>query len=194
MQDDQITQQKKILRHQMRQKRQSLPDSFCRYASCQIAMHANCFLRRDNHIAVYLAYGAELSLLPLIRKAYQKKVVLYLPQIPSFGRQLNFVPLSCQSTDKRFFKKRDRVKHVTCLDMLFVPLLAIDCNGNRLGQGGGFYDATLRFRQHRFVARKPLVIGIAYQCQWLESVPHSVWDMPLDGLITETGLKWFIKR
>lgn len=194
MQDNQITQQKKILRRQMRQMRQSLPDSFCRYASCQIARHTNRFLRRDHRVAVYWAYGTELSLLPLIKKAYQKKVVLYLPQIPPFGRQLNFVPLSCQSADKRFFKSRDVVKRAAYLDIIFVPLLAVDYNGNRLGQGGGFYDETLRFRQYRFVTRKPLVIGVAYQCQWLESVPHTVWDMPLDGLMTETGLKWFIKR
>lgn len=194
MQDDQITQQKKILRCQMRQKRQSLPDSFCRYASCQIARHANRFLRRDRHIAVYWAYGSELSLLSLIQKACKKKAVLYLPQISSFSRQLNFVPLSCRLDGKIFFKKRDAIKHVASLDMLFVPLLAIDRNGNRLGQGGGFYDTTLRFRQYRSVAKKPLVIGVAYQCQWLESVPHTAWDIPLDGLITEIGLKWFIKH
>ncbi|MEQ1661959.1 MAG: 5-formyltetrahydrofolate cyclo-ligase [Thiobacillus sp.] len=42
----------------------------------------------------------------------------------------------------------------------------------RLGMGGGFYDVTLAFMRHRRSWRKPRLVGIAYECQLVESLPH----------------------
>lgn len=67
-------------------------------------------------------------------------------------------------------------------DMILTPLLAFDRMGNRLGQGGGYYD--------RIFARYPgaLRIGIAWSIQQCESVPVDPWDQPLHIIATETGL------
>ncbi len=70
-------------------------------------------------------------------------------------------------------------------DMLLMPLLAFDGQGNRLGYGGGFYDRT--------VARLPgaLRIGCAYAVQELDSLPTGPYDQKLHVIATERGVRHF---
>ncbi|MDQ2972367.1 MAG: 5-formyltetrahydrofolate cyclo-ligase, partial [Pseudomonadota bacterium] len=48
------------------------------------------------------------------------------------------------------------------LDMVLVPLLAFDVQGNRLGTGGGFYDTTFSFLRGQPRPARPLLVGIGY--------------------------------
>ena len=75
-------------------------------------------------------------------------------------------------------------------DVILVPLLAVDGDGNRLGYGGGYYDRTLL--QRRQGREGPVVaVGIAYDAQRVPVVPHDEGDAKLDWLITEQGFKRF---
>jgi 5-formyltetrahydrofolate cyclo-ligase len=58
--------------------------------------------------------------------------------------------------------------------------VAFDETGARLGMGGGFYDRTLTHWQK--INTYP--IGIAHDCQRVESVPIESWDIPLPEIIT----------
>jgi len=66
-------------------------------------------------------------------------------------------------------------------DVLLVPLVGFDRQGNRLGQGGGYYDRTLAALR---VQKTVLAIGLAYACQEVEAIPCALGDVPLDGVIT----------
>ena len=66
------------------------------------------------------------------------------------------------------------------LDLILLPLVAFDHNGNRLGMGGGFYDRTLA-RQQNFTR----IIGLAQSCQETDSIDHQPWDVPLQAVVTE---------
>lgn len=69
-------------------------------------------------------------------------------------------------------------------DVLLVPLLAFDREGYRLGYGGGFYDRTLAdARKSRHVT----AVGVAFDEQRLDAVPHVDYDEPLDWLLTPSG-------
>lgn len=72
------------------------------------------------------------------------------------------------------------------LDMVIMPLLAVDQTGFRLGSGGGYYDRT--FAE---VEKKPLLMGLAYAAQITASLPHDPWDIRLDGVITEEKMFLF---
>lgn len=69
-------------------------------------------------------------------------------------------------------------------DVLFVPLLAFDRQGGRLGQGGGLYDRTLAALR----ARGPLLaVGLAYAGQEVDSLTLEPHDQRLDAILTETA-------
>lgn len=69
-------------------------------------------------------------------------------------------------------------------DIVITPLLAFDRAGYRLGQGGGYYDRTIRALR---AAGSAWVIGLAYAGQEIERVPREPHDEPLDAILTETG-------
>lgn len=65
-------------------------------------------------------------------------------------------------------------------DVLFVPLVGFTAAGERLGQGGGHYD--------RWLAANPDVpaIGLAWDCQRVESLPREEHDRTMAMIITPT--------
>ncbi|MCA0203351.1 MAG: 5-formyltetrahydrofolate cyclo-ligase [Proteobacteria bacterium] len=72
--------------------------------------------------------------------------------------------------------------------VVIVPMLAFDARGYRLGYGGGFYDRTLA----RLRAAGPVTaLGFAYDVQEQAEVPTDLYDQPLDGIVTESGLRLF---
>lgn len=71
----------------------------------------------------------------------------------------------------------------TYADLIFVPLLAMDERGNRLGYGKGFYD--------RFLAQSTaLKLGLVFEDFVLEKIPVDEFDQPLDGFISEKGVRY----
>lgn len=65
--------------------------------------------------------------------------------------------------------------------LIFVPLLAFDRAGRRLGQGGGHYDRILATHK----AEGAVAVGLAYAEQEADLVPTGPFDAPLDWVITE---------
>lgn len=66
------------------------------------------------------------------------------------------------------------------IDLLIVPGVAFDLQGNRLGYGGGYYD---RFFE-RLRPGVPLV-ALAFELQIIPRVPVEPWDRRMDWLVTE---------
>src|SRR5699024_7567319 len=66
------------------------------------------------------------------------------------------------------------------LDVLFVPALAIDGSGMRLGKGAGYYDRALGA-----LASRPRVIAVVYAEEVIDFVPHDELDQPADSVITD---------
>ncbi|WP_424767976.1 5-formyltetrahydrofolate cyclo-ligase [Paenibacillus sp. sgz302251] len=71
-------------------------------------------------------------------------------------------------------------------DVVFVPGLAFDRQGGRLGYGGGYYDRFAeRIKQSE---SKPIWIGAAFEAQLVERVPVEPHDFPMNGIVTERGI------
>jgi len=69
------------------------------------------------------------------------------------------------------------------LDCVFVPGVAFDEGGFRLGRGGGFYD--------RFLSLTPPTlpcVGLMFSLQKVPAVPREPHDQALRSVITEDGL------
>ena len=71
------------------------------------------------------------------------------------------------------------------ISMLFVPAIAIDKNGYRLGYGGGYFD---RLRQKDLWRSIPSFVIISNNCISEQPLPRDNWDVPFSGWISEKGL------
>ncbi len=69
------------------------------------------------------------------------------------------------------------------LDLVLVPLLALDKHGTRLGYGVGYYDGFLSEIPH-----STLKIGLLADGFNVCSLPKDPWDVALDGFISEKGI------
>ncbi len=76
--------------------------------------------------------------------------------------------------------------------LLLVPLSAFDAYGHRIGYGAGYYDRAIS--KLRDKGMTPRLIGIGFDCQEVEQVPAQPHDVPLDAMLTESGLRIFAKE
>jgi 5-formyltetrahydrofolate cyclo-ligase len=67
--------------------------------------------------------------------------------------------------------------------IVFVPGVAFDPRGNRLGRGMGWYDRLLRRLGSRATS-----VGLAYEFQIVNEVPSDPWDQKMQFLITESRI------
>ncbi|MEZ4266681.1 MAG: 5-formyltetrahydrofolate cyclo-ligase [Myxococcota bacterium] len=67
------------------------------------------------------------------------------------------------------------------VDLAVVPGLAFTPDGQRLGQGGGFYDRLLG------QSPRPFAVGVAYALQLVGELPSEAHDEPVDRVLTEQG-------
>ncbi|MGV1755593.1 5-formyltetrahydrofolate cyclo-ligase [Rhizobium sp. A22-96] len=73
-------------------------------------------------------------------------------------------------------------------EVMLVPLSAFDKTGHRIGYGAGHYDRAID-RLHQ-KGLNPRLIGIAFDCQEVPSVPAEPHDVRLDAILTESGLNF----
>ena len=65
-------------------------------------------------------------------------------------------------------------------DVLFMPLVGFTDRGERIGQGGGFYDRWLEAHPH------VIAIGMAWDMQKVDELPIEPHDQPLTAIVTPT--------
>ena len=73
-------------------------------------------------------------------------------------------------------------------DVVLVPVVAFDADGYRVGQGQGFYDRALAALAAPRPGPGPVLIGVAHSFQHVGEAPRHPWDVPLDAVMTESGL------
>jgi len=150
-------------------------------------------LRSGWRIAAYAALPWELDAAPLIACAQRRGCHVYLPRIDrrTASRDMQFVSMAGPWQHNRLGIAEPAggaTLAARWLDVVFVPLVGFDRHGLRLGTGGGFYDRSFAFRQLRCAWHAPRLIGLAYSFQQLERIAAASHDVPLDAVVTETGI------
>lgn len=187
---------KLALRRHLRQARALVPDAIRREAGMallRIALQQG-LLSRQRRIGFYIPAKGEIDCLPLLNRALWMGVGCYLPIIPEARqRKLWFTRLggSPHWSHNRYgipeYDAGTGKVRAARLDILFMPLLGFDLFGNRMGMGGGYYDASLAFLGRRKRWHRPLLVGLGFETQKASRIPHDPWDIPLDAVITEAG-------
>ena len=66
------------------------------------------------------------------------------------------------------------------MSAVFLPGLAFDLAGNRLGQGGGWYDRALEK-----LPNSVLRVGVCFDFQIVENIPQETHDQRVSIIVTE---------
>lgn len=146
--------------------------------------------RPIREIAAFLAFDGEPDVEPLLRNWHSQGVGIALPVVPSGGPGDMSMHRWTPETDmgrNMLGIREPRVageRPLEALDVVLIPLVAFDADGNRLGMGAGYYD---RFLAGCKGAACPLRLGVAYACQQAKHLPRDAWDVPLDAVVTERG-------
>lgn len=154
------------------------------------------------HIACYLPNDAELDSTGVMTKAWAMGKTVYLPVLSiHHHNHLHFLPYAPgdELLPNRFgipepVSHGRRMVKLMRLDLVLTPLVGFDKTGNRLGMGGGFYDRSFAFLRRRQCWRKPRLLGVAFDQQEVEQssgLQRQAWDVPLDGVVTESGLSLY---
>lgn len=192
---------KAAIRREMRQRRNAVSVIDARTAAQNLLRLAkrHHLLLRKQRVGFYLPMSEEIDLIPLLNSALWLRKACFLPVIPPRGaRRLWFSRITGLPAwyQNRFgIYEHGSIHRVRAhqLDVLFMPLVAFDAEGNRLGMGGGFYDASLAHLRTRNAFRKPKLIGVAYDFQRVDALPKESWDVPLDAVLTDRKLYRFRK-
>lgn len=149
--------------------------------------------RGARRIACYWPYQGELDLHPFMQRIWELRKQCYLPLVSSrYPLSLRFarheldavLRLNHLGIAEPHAPGNKRVS-AAALDLIIVPLVAFDAAGNRLGWGAGHYDRTLAFLNRRRHWRRPRLIGVGYDFQYVDNIESAPWDVPLDGVVTE---------
>lgn len=149
--------------------------------------------KQGARMAFYIAFGAELNVALLAKAAQRAGIKVYVPCVIARDTPLHFAranPWRWHRLPKHALGMHQpalnaRMMMANRLDMLLVPLLAVDRYGYRLGMGGGFYDRTL-MEGHITKTRRafPRCVGMAYKAQYHRGrLPRLTTDERLDAFL-----------
>ena len=140
------------------------------------------------NIGSYLSIDSEVKSALVNEYLLSQNTNVYLPKIVDYeNKKLNFFLYSsaedmlknkygiCEPSNK------NNPISIQKLDLIIIPLRAINMNFTRLGFGGGYYDSSLKG------IKKNKCIGLCYEFQRLKKINTEKHDLELGGLITPNG-------
>jgi len=154
--------------------------------ACQRLVNTRAF-QGASTIMMYLALDYEIDTGPALREAWRLGKAVVVPKM--FWEKRFMVPVRIDSLEDGFAIERvpglrnpvsDVRTPLEQIDLVVVPALGFDEQGDRLGQGGGYYD--------RFFADKRLQAlrcGFGFCEQMVEAVPVCDTDQPVDLIVTD---------
>ena len=141
------------------------------------------FLLADK-ILMYHSLPDELQTIAFLKKWGNRKK-FFLPRVN--GVNLDILPYDQSRLELGSFQIEeptgDDLTDPAEIELIIVPAVAFDRNGNRLGRGKGFYDRLLQ-------TTRATKIGVGYDFQLIEEIPAEPHDIPMDIVITQ---KHYIK-
>lgn len=148
----------------------------------------------DQIVAAYWPVKREFDVFPILEGLSGRGVTCALPVVQEETLELRFARWddTAEMEEGPYAIPQPKVLQWVEPDIIIVPMLAFDRKGYRLGQGGGYYDATLAALR---VRKEILAVGVAYAQQaCLFKLPVEEHDQKLDLIITPQAVHDFRKQ
>ncbi|MBU8867023.1 5-formyltetrahydrofolate cyclo-ligase [Paenarthrobacter aromaticivorans] len=191
---------KEDIRSSRRLYRRSLSKEQLAQAGESIARHGLAWARKisagsPRTFAVYVGVSHEPPTMPLIAGLHDAGHQVLLP-VCEAGRQLSWVYWTPETAfvrsdyapiDEPEGERLDSAV-VSAVAGIFMPATAVDRDGNRIGQGGGYYDRLLQHLDNS--GGRPPTIAVVYDDDVLPSgaIPAEPFDRPVPDALTPSGI------
>jgi len=183
--------QRENIRNKIRAMRRRLEPAFVNPASAAIQRAALKLAEWRNAASVfcYLAMPTEVHTGAIIAECRAAKKRLFVPAFMENARK--YAPALFDPGDEfglgknRVFEPLNpKLIKAGKIDLVFVPGLAFDRRGGRLGHGGGHYDRMLAGESMRSAFK----VGLAFDFQIFKRLPLRGADVRMDLVITESNI------
>lgn len=133
-------------------------------------------------VLLYWSMADEVQTHEMVEQWYRQKTVL-LPCVDGDDLRLRqYTGPECMVSGEQFGigePTGEEWTDLAAVELIAVPGVAFDCEGNRMGRGRGFYDRLLKSTPN---ATK---IGLAYDFQMMDAIPTEPHDVKMNLVITD---------
>ena len=131
-------------------------------------------------IGCYYSIGSEVQTVDLITRLLDEKKSVSLPVISNSAMSFRIIEdiMKLEKNEFDIPEPKDNAIIQEKHDVILIPCVGLDNEGNRIGYGQGFYDKYLE-------GGNAIKIALSYSKQIVKSIPVSDNDIKMDWIITE---------
>ncbi len=139
-------------------------------------------------VMFFITFGTEVNTRPMVEETILRGKTVLAPKALPKTREL--LPAEIEDWESDLAPGaynipepvEDRLRPVEphTIDLLMVPGVAFDLEGNRLGYGGGYYD-----RFFNLLRKDTPLVALVFDLQLVGAVPVEKWDRRVDLIVTE---------
>ena len=147
--------------------------------------------KKSKKIFTYISFGSEVDTIKLINYSFSNNKEVYVPKINKQTKDMialkihNFNNMSVDKWGIIEPKSVDKDNIGTDFDLIIMPGIAFDKQGNRIGYGGGYYDKYISKLNNA-----SNLLALAYDFQIIQDIESESHDIKVDFILTNKG---FIK-
>lgn len=172
------------VRKMMRERKRAVPadEKLLRSRTIMHRLEHNTDFAAAHVVLLYWSMADEVQTHEFVEQWYREKTLL-LPCVQGDNLVLRqYTGPECMVSGEQFGIGEPTGDEWTDLDavqLIAVPGVAFDPDGNRMGRGRGFYDRLLKSTPNA------VKIGLAYDFQMLDHIPTEPHDVRMDSVITD---------
>ena len=183
--------EKKKMRELLAQKRRLLTKETIAEQSASLLAHLEQLsaFQEAKTVLIYYPMHNEVDVLALIKK-YKKEKLFLFPVVHQ--KSMTACPYEGNAKmhrGKYAIPEPTTAPYQGTIDLVLVPGVGFDKQGNRLGRGGGYYDRFIHS-----LAKNTMLVGVGYDFQLVDKVPANRRDKKMRYIITPTKGILKIKR
>jgi 5-formyltetrahydrofolate cyclo-ligase len=148
---------------------------------------------KSSSILFYVAARSEVQTEEMIKQAIKQGKRVFVPITDTVNKRLLVSELHDFDTElakgaysimepKKIYQ---RLVPLSEVEMIIVPGVAFDLQGDRIGYGGGYYDRMLESFREAERGIKVCLVGVCFECQLIDAVPVESHDLAVEMIITE---------
>ncbi|MGN6326717.1 5-formyltetrahydrofolate cyclo-ligase [Pseudolysinimonas sp.] len=187
---DEVDSQKRALRAELRERRRARTSTQREHDSAAITAHLEELVGRlsARTVTCYLSLPDEPPTRDFVHWAHLQGMRVLLPVSREDGL-LDWAPYDGQEEEEDALGLPAPTTEllgpiaINAADLIVIPAASVDRSGMRMGWGRGYFDKTLGSMEGC-----PPVYAVIFDDELVDSVPRDRHDMPVDGVVTPSGI------